>query len=273
MKKPRIVIGGTQHTKATSFTSKHLQAYQDTKAYEEQGIIWVCPTRGTVPMCVVVSWMMLQWPMNQFHSQLIAMEGAEVGEAYNKLVALSMDKRTLRAAYGNAYGDIFADSPFILTVEEDNVLPPDAAVRLLATIFKCPDCGGAVSGEKWRCARGHRGYDAVSGLYFVKHDPPIPMAFGTPKKGKRTGLDFKPRSIKKAVEKGEVIEVNGIAMGCALWRKDLFRKVSQPWFETSATNTQDLYFCSKAKKETGARFGVHCGLRVGHYDAKTREQF
>lgn len=273
MRKPKIVIAGTQHKKATSFRSRKLKAYEDTRAYEDQGIVWVCPTRGMVPMCVVVSWMMLQWPMNQFHSQLIAMEGAEVGEAYNKLVGITMDRPTLRAAYGPEYGDIFANAPFILTVEEDNVLPPDAAVRLLEAIFKCPDCGGEISGDRWRCARGHRGFDAVSGLYFVKNDPPIPMAFGTPGKRSGKGYDMKPRSIEKAVKRGEVMEVNGIAMGCALWRKDVFKRVSQPWFKTSTDGTQDLYFCAKAKKEAKARYGVHCGVRVGHYDPKEKKLY
>lgn len=222
-----------------------------------------------IPACTVASWLMMQWPMNQFHSQLILMEGAEVGEAYNKLVGLSMNKKILRQAYGNHHGDVFANAPFVLTVEEDNVLPPDAAPRLLEAIFKCPDCGGEVGGKGWKCSRGHRGYDAVSGLYFVKTDPPVPMAFGTPKKGARN-FDFKPRSVQAAIKKGETIEVNGIAMGCALWRKDVFRRVSRPWFKTTESNTQDLFFCAKAKKEIRARFGVHCGLRVGHYDYATK---
>lgn len=264
------MIGGALYKKATSFTPEKLDGYERSKQYREQGVIWVSPTRGKVHTNVVVSWLCLQWPMNQFHSPLIATTDMEVGAAYNYLVGTTMSKANLRRAFVVPFADALADAPFILTCEEDNVLPPDAVPALLEAIFKCPDCGGEVSGAGWKCKRGHRGYDAVSGLYFVKTDPPIPMAYGTPKKGART-FDFKPRSVAAAVKKGVVMEVNGIAMGCALWRKDLFRKVSQPWFETTESYTQDLFFCSKAKKEAKARFGVHCGLRVGHYDPGTKE--
>lgn len=267
-KTPKTVIGGTQHKAATSFRAKKLNAYEKTRNYRDQGVVWVSPTRGKVYTNVVVSWLMLQWPMNQFRSQLIATEGMEVGAAYNYLVETTMDRKLLRKSVGTEYGDALADAPFVLTTEEDNVLPPDAAVKLLAAIFTCPDCGGEVGGAQWKCKKGHKGYDAVSGLYFVKTDPPIPMAFGTPNRSKKN-LDFKPRSVAEAVKKGAVIEVNGIAMGCSLFRKALFAKLPKPWFKTTPNATQDLYFCGNAKRK-GARFGVHCGLRIGHYQAGTR---
>ena len=150
-------------------------------------------------------------------------------------------------------------------------------VHELAAIFKCPDCPREVGEHcvdrkvkckncrEWRCEKGHKGYDAVGGLYSVKSDPPVPMAFGNPKNPD----DFKPRSVQKAVNEGRVIEVNGIAMGCTLFRKDLFSKLSKPWFDTGDNYTQDIYFCKKAKKELGARFAVHCGCLVGHIDTNS----
>lgn len=270
-KAPKVVIGGTQHKTASSFRAKKLQEYEDTKVYRNQGIVWISPTRGKVYTNVVVSWLMLQWPMNQFRSPLIATEGMEVAAAYNYLFDTTMNRKLLHERLGKETGDAFADAPFVLTTEEDNVLPPHAPAALLQAIFTCPDCGGEVSGARWRCKKGHKGYDAVSALYFVKTDPPIPMAFGTPN-GSRTNFDFKPRSVSDAVKNGEVIEVNGIAQGCALFRKDLFKKVARPWFKTTPNATQDLFFCGNAKRK-GARFGVHCGVRVGHYDQNSRQLY
>lgn len=128
--------------------------------------------------------------------------------------------------------------------------------------------------DRWECANGHHGYDAVSGLYFTKGMPPRPMAYGDPANGPD---DFRPRSVKDAVEKKMTIEVNGIALGCSLWRKDIFRNLSEPWFETIQTDnmagsgggTQDLVGCRKAKQELGARFGVNCNVRVGHINFRT----
>lgn len=266
-----MVIGGLQHRAATSFTPAKIDKYEATKAYREQGIVWVCPTRGQVHTNVAVSWVSMQWPMNQFRSPLIATEGMEVAVAYNVLIRAAMDRNRLRKVYVRDFADAFADAPFILTCEEDNVLPGDTVPRLMTTMFKCPDCGDEVK-LNGKCVNGHRGYDAVSGLYWLKSDPPMPMAFGTPN-GSYRHLDFKPRSVSAAVKNGTVIEVNGIAMGCALWRKSLFKRVSRPWFRTTPTNTQDLYFCTKAKREAHARFAVDCGLHVGHYQPGTKELF
>jgi hypothetical protein len=68
-----------------------------------------------------------------------------------------------------------------------------------------------------------------------------------------------------------VLEVNGIAMGFAIFRKDIFKQVSKPWFDTASTHTQDIFFCQKAKAEAGARFAVHCGVLVGHLDVNSGE--
>jgi hypothetical protein len=275
MKHPTVVMGGSGHKAATSFMPTRLALSERLKLYREQGVVWLSPTRGTVHTSVVVSWLSLQWPQNHLRSPLLATEGIEVGDAYNALVRLSMDRKELRNAFGE-FGDTVADAPFILSTEEDNVLPSDTPIRLLQAIMTCPDCGEEVNEPKWKCANGHQGYDAVSGLYFIKTDPPTPMAFGEPTFNKKK-MNFHQRSVADAVKHQKVLEVNGIAMGCALWRKDLFRRVKattkNPWFKTTPYFTQDLYFCKRAKLEAHARFGVHCGLRVGHYNPITKELY
>jgi hypothetical protein len=104
------------------------------------------------------------------------------------------------------------------------------------------------------------------------------MAYGDPKVYEETGeLNFIPRSVEEPIRNGEVIEVNGIAMGCALWKMDLFREIEQPWFKTLCESpdeksakvaTQDLYFCTNARK-AGKRFAVDCSIKVGHLDTTT----
>lgn len=273
---PTMIMGGQQHRSATSFKPKNIDMTERAKLYRDLGIVWLSPTRGKVHTNVVISWLSLQWPQNHFKSPLIATERMEVGQAYTALVDLSMNRKELRKAFQTQYADMFADCPFVLTTEEDNVLPSDTVPRLLEAIMTCPDCGGEVMSPKWKCEKGHQGYDAVSGLYFIKTDPPIPMAFGAPTFNERK-LNFHPRSVADAVKHGKVLEVNGIAMGAALWRKDLFRRVKNskrnPWFKTTAQMTQDLWFCKRAKLEAHARFGVHCGVRVGHYDAGSGQLF
>jgi hypothetical protein len=74
------------------------------------------------------------------------------------------------------------------------------------------------------------------------------------------------------------MEVNGIAMGCALWRMELFRELAAPWFVTvndvfpekggAQCFTQDLYFCERARR-AGKRFAVDFRVKVGHLDTET----
>ena len=121
-------------------------------------------------------------------------------------------------------------------------------------------------------------YDAVSGLYWTKGDVNMPMAYGDPDEYARTGvLDFRPRDVRAALARGTVMPVNGIAMGCSLYRMDLFRQIKAPWFVTCADVipdkgpigfTQDLYFCEQACR-AGKRFAVDMRVRVGHLDVNT----
>jgi hypothetical protein len=145
---------------------------------------------------------------------------------------------------------------YILTLEDDNIPPPDAHIRLLESI-------------EWG------NYDAVSALYFTKGEYNMPMAYGDPDEYARTGvLDFRPRDVREALAAGQVMKVNGIACGCGLWRMDLFREIPPPWFVTVADVvegkgiqcfTQDLNFCEKAVR-LGKRFAVDMRVKVGHLD-------
>jgi len=141
-------------------------------------------------------------------------------------------------------------------------VPPDAQIRLLETI------------DKYK-------FDGVSGIYFTKGEVNMPMAYGNAERFRTTGeLEFQPIDIREALSKGEVVEVNGIANGCSLYRIDLFREIPPPWFVTVAdvtpqgpmAFTQDLWFC-KAARAKGKRFGVDLRVRVGHMDLATGEVY
>jgi len=214
--------------------------------FKDCSTIQLVPSRGLIDPKVIGSWIGLIAPMNQ-KRWLTFTEGDEVGHAYTEMVG-----RILKDPYLSKW-------KYIMTMEDDNLPPPDAHIRLLETI----DWGG---------------YDAVSGLYFTKGDWNMPMAYGDPAEYARTGvLTMQPRDVAHAVEAGTIMEVNGIGMGCALWRMDLFREIDPPWFVTVndiipdkgiMAFTQDLYFCERARR-VGKRFAVDMRVRVGHMDVET----
>jgi hypothetical protein len=196
---------------------------------------------------VVQSWQNLIAPMNQKRAILFA-SGHEVGKAYNEMIERVLADPEL------------SKWKYIMTMEDDNLQSPDAHIKLLESI-------------EW----GR--FDGISGIYFTKGDLSMPMAYGDPRQYAETGvLDFKPRDVVSALQNGHIMEVNGIAMGCSLYRMDLFREVKGPWFvtaneyipESGATScfTQDLYFCEKAKR-AGKRFAVDFRVKVGHIDVNT----
>ena len=254
-------------------------AYEKTRGWLDQSLTWVVATRGMYPAKVVDSWDMIDWPMNQAKTGRLTAIGMEVGDAYNHLFKLATDYDLCVKSYVPQYARIITGTRFIFTTEEDNIQPSNVITGLMAAIYECPDCvDEIINFEDWTCPNGHHGYDAVSGLYYTKAIPPRPMAYGNPKNGPD---DFKPQPVEEAVKLKATIEVNGIGMGCSIWRKGLLKKVSEPWFKTidndaetgSGGGTQDLYMCRKAKEEAGARFGVNCNVKVGHINIQTGEQW
>lgn len=219
----------------------------------------ICPTRGMIHHRVAQSHQQLMSPMNQART-LLYVAGDEVGDAYNSAINMVL------------HHPVYSTWDYIMTVEDDNILPVDAHIRLLEAMEECP------------------GADAVSGIYFTKSEFSMPMAYGDPVEFLMTGkISFRPRTpeeVGEALKKGYCMEVNGIAMGCALWKMDLMRYVPPPWFVTVSdivkdtdgntigpmSYTQDLKFCERAKR-MGKRFYVDFRCKVGHLDVNTGEVY
>ncbi len=221
--------------------------------YRDNSTVIVVPTvSGLIHKRVVAAWENLIAPMNTRRAKFYT-SGHEVGIAYDEMI-----KNILAHP-------LLSTFKYVLTAEDDNIPAPDAHIRLLETIhdFK---------------------FDAVSGIYFTKGAVNMPMAYGDPKEYARTGqMDFRPRDPVKAREMGgNVMEVNGIGMGFALWRMDLFRQFEPPWYVTVndylpekagvACMTQDLYFCERLRKAS-KRLAVDLRVQVGHIDRDTGEVY
>jgi hypothetical protein len=214
--------------------------------YKDNSTVAIVPSRDKmIHHRIQASWEGLIRPMNQKFAKLVVI-GDEVGEAYNNTIKGVLDHPEL------------SQWKYVMTMETDNLQPADALIRLLETIE---------AGK----------YDGVSGIYFTKGEYPMPMAYGDPDEYKRTGrLDFKPRNITDALARGHVMPVNGIAMGCSLYRMELFKNTPAPWFKTVSDIvdgspqgfTQDLWAC-KRWVEMGKTFAVDMRVRVGHMDLAT----
>lgn len=204
--------------------------------YKNQRIIMVVPTRGVIPAKVVQNWMGLMTPMNQPFMRLFV-EKMEVGDAYNYALDQILSHPDL------------SKWEYILTVEEDNLPPPDGILKLIETM------------------NDPRKFAAVGGLYWTKGDGGQPMIYGNPGEGHFMPQPPTPNAVQ---------ECRGLGMGFTLFRLAIFKdaRLRKPWFKTvqeytpgqgGKAFTQDLWFFQNLQ-EFGYRVASDNRVLVGHYD-------
>jgi len=89
----------------------------------------VVPTRGLISARVVENWMGLMTPMNNAFMRLFV-SSMEVGDAYNAAVELILGHEAL------------SKFKYLLTLEEDNMPPPDGLLKLYESIDGYAAVGG-----------------------------------------------------------------------------------------------------------------------------------
>lgn len=232
--KPQIVFENFQgkHNANLDFTNQRLER---SKSYQDLSTICIVPTRGTIAAKVVQNWWGLMAPMNQKFMRVF-MIGMEVGAAYCAAIEQILANPML-----NTW-------KYILTLEEDNMPPPDGLLKLY---------------------EGMDQFDAVGGLYFTKGELGQPMIYGHPN---AMPLNFIPQMpIPETTQ-----PCNGLGMGFTLFKLNLFKdpKVPKPWFRTlqeynpgqgGRGYTQDLYFFENIHR-LGYKVACDTRVKVGHYD-------
>lgn len=202
--------------------------------WKKQRVIVLVPAAAMIPSKVYLSHMNLIFPPNQPIFRILCL-GLEVGEAYS-------------AAIENILGHPdLSQWEFILTMEHDNMPPPDGLLKLIQQMDAHPELA------------------CIGGLYWTKGEMGVPQLWGDPKD---PVINYRPQVPRV----NELQEVCGTGMGFNLFRISMFKdaRLRRPWFKTSASategvGTQDLYFWSDARKY-GYRCAVDNAVLVGHYD-------
>lgn len=237
MVKPEVIIGaydGGIHNNDLAAAHERLKR---AKSYRDLSTICVVPTRGSIPARVVEAWMALLVPMNQKFTRMFV-AGVEVGDAYELAIEMILANPVLR------------DWKYVLTLEEDNMPPPDGLLKLYESMDD---------------------YDVVGGLYWTKGECGQPMIYGKPD----DLIDFVPQLPEPDV----VQPCNGLGQGFTLFRLDIFKdeRIERPWFKTlqevlpsggTTGMTQDLYFFQKIR-QLGYRVASDNRVHVGHHDVAT----
>lgn len=228
---PQIIsadFGRGRHNNSLESSTKRMEA---SAAWKRLDTIMLVPAGPTIPTKVVASWFNLFTPPNnQFVRQWVV--GMEVGQAYSQAIEAILANPQL------------SQFKYLLTVEHDNIPPPDGLVRLLERMEAHPE------------------FDCIGGLYWTKGECGVAQIWGDP----RDATNFRPQPPVP----GQLVECCGTGMGFNLFRLEMFKDpdLRRPWFVTQTDGgvaTQDLYAWSDFRKN-GYRCAVDCSVLVGHYD-------
>jgi len=99
--------------------------------------------------------------------------------------------------------------------------------------------------------------DIVSALYFGRTSPHFPVAYVKDFSGDK----YKHFPIIEVPN--TLIEVDAVGFGATLMRRDVFEKVSEPWFTIDWKCGEDIAFCVKAK-EFGYKIMLDGQYKLGH---------
>lgn len=210
--------------------------------YRDLSTICITPSRGLVHIRVVQNWLSMMPPMNQKFTRA-CMYGMEVADAYNSAITNIL-----------AHPDL-SQWQYILTLEEDNMPPPDGLVRLYENIDN---------------------YDVIGGLYWTKGPEGQPMIYGDPR---AVPFNFRPQPPMALLDAGapnQIVPCCGLGMGFTLFKLSIFKdeRLPKPWFKTQQeytpytgvkAYTQDLFFFENIHK-LGYKVACDTRVRVGHYD-------
>lgn len=237
---PQIIMGYDpgKHNQDLEKTDKRLKK---EGSYKDLSCIVLIPALGQVPTKAVASWWNLYFPPNNKVMKMFAL-GMEVGEAYSKTIEQILLHPDLK------------DYKYIVTIEHDNIPPPDGVVKLLKHIENNPQ------------------FSCIQGLYYTKGEGGQPQIWGDPHD---PILNFRPQR-PSLDPSNPLVECCGTGMGFNVFRLNMFKddRLRKPWFKTTdgttgeGLMTQDLYFWQDARK-FGYRCAVACDVLVGHYDVNT----
>ena len=236
--KPQLVIqdfGGHHNSDLAKTEARLLKG----ASWKKQRIVVILPADALIPAKVSLSHWNLAFPPNNGVVRILA-QGMEVGDAYSTTIEHVL-----------AHPDL-STWEYILTLEHDNMPPPDGVVKLCEQMEAHPE------------------YACIGGLYFTKGEGGVAQIWGDPSD---PVLNFRPQPPDI---NGGLKECCGTGMGFNLWRLSTFKdsKLRKPWFKTlkghegQGIGTQDLYFWADARKY-GYRCAIDCSVKVGHYDHTT----
>jgi len=136
---------------------------------------------------------------------------------------------------------------YILMFDDDMVLPIDMVECMLQDMEHNPEI------------------DILAPLAFQRNAPHLPVMYIT-----IDGYDpvnhktyFKSDFVKN-YPKDTLVECDAVGFGAVLIKMEMIKKMKPPYCFSTTGAGEDVYFCWKAKRETGARVFMDTRIKLGH---------
>lgn len=112
-----------------------------------------------------------------------------------------------------------------------------------------------------------RNVDIVTPVTYIRSYPFAPMFFQVVKSstGETVGLNYY-YDYQKAECENDLLPAAAIGFSCCLIKVELLKKIPPAWFITSPEQTEDVYFCVKARQYLNNQVGIYVdrSFAVGH---------
>ena len=128
-----------------------------------------------------------------------------------------------------------AQADYILFLDDDVIVNPNYGLQQLL------DCNADIAAGKV-CVRGYT-FDYMS--FYKDSDNSLKMDKKLPKKG--------------------IVDKEAVGFSFALLKVSLLKRMREPYFVTGLTNTEDVYYCMKARAiDPNCTIRVNCECECGH---------
>lgn len=135
---------------------------------------------------------------------------------------------------------------YMLMIDDDMIVPHDMLFRLLETMEE------------------HKA-DVVAPLAFMRNPPHFPVIYrikeGYDHVAKK---DYFLREFVKNYPKDSVVECEAVGFGSALIRMSMVARMRKPYFMSTTSYGEDIWFCRCAGKEANAKIMVDTRIKLGH---------
>jgi len=113
-----------------------------------------------------------------------------------------------------------------------------------------------------------RNVDIITPVVFIRSYPFKPMFFKVVKisDSQSIGLTHYDDWENDVSPETPVLPVAAVGFSCCLIKVELLKKIRPAWFVTSASQTEDVYFCVKARQDLENRVGIYVdtSINAGH---------